>query len=242
MAKPGRRRTMATQRSKGQAIRQAVLETAARLFAERGFGGTSLQDISAGLGISRPALYYYFSSKEDILASMVEEITVFSGKRTTEAVARTDTNPSESLRQLVENHARWLLDHSIEFKMLDRSENDLPAAVRKTNDRSKRLVLDNFTRIIERGIEIGHFRPIDPQVTAFSIIGMCAWTAWWFRADGRMLSAEVAKLIADLAVHAVRHGAGPHSKRVEIADAVHNLRDDLALLEHMIARNTGNSG
>ena len=241
MAKASGKRTMATQLSKGQAIRQAVLETAARLFAERGFGGTNLQDIAAELGISRPALYYYFNSKEDILASMVEEITVFSGKRATELVAKTDTNPSELLRQLVENHARWLLDHSIEFKMIDRSENDLPAAVRKTNDRSKRLVLDNFTRIIERGIEIGHFRPIDPQVTAFAIIGMCAWTAWWFRADGRMSSAEVAQLIADLAVHAVRHGAGVQTKSIEIADAVQNLRDDLALLDHMIARKTGKS-
>ena len=241
MAKASGKRTMATQLSKGQAIRQAVLETAARLFAERGFGGTNLQDIAAELGISRPALYYYFNSKEDILASMVEEITVFSGKRATELVAKTDTNPSESLRQLVENHARWLLDHSIEFKMIDRSENDLPAAVRKTNDRSKRLVLDNFTRIIERGIEIGHFRPIDPQVTAFAIIGMCAWTAWWFRADGRMSSAEVAQLIADLAVHSVRHGAGVQTKSIDIADAVQNLRDDLALLDHMIARKTGKS-
>jgi AcrR family transcriptional regulator len=242
MAKASRKRTTATQVSKGQAIRQAVLETAARLFAERGFGGTNLHDISAELGISRPALYYYFNSKDDILASMVEEITVFSGKRATELVAQADTDPSESLRQLVENHARWLLDHSIEFKMIDRSENDLPAAVRKANDRGKRLVLDNFTRIIAHGIEIGHFRPIDPQVTAFAIIGMCAWTAWWFRADGRMSSAQVAQLIADLAVHAVRHGPGAQNKSIELADAVRNLRDDLALLERVIARRTGKPG
>lgn len=241
MAKAGRKRATAAQSSKGQILRQAVLEAAARLFAERGFGGTNLQDIADELGISRPALYYYFNSKEDILASMVEEITVTSGQRATELLAKADSNPGETLRQLVQNHARWLLDHPVEFKMIDRSENDLPAEVRKTNDRGKRLVLDNFTSIIGRGIEIGHFRPVDPRVTAFTIIGMCSWTAWWFRSEGRMSSAEVAQLIADLAVHAVRRGDGARTKSIEIADAVQTLRENLTMLERVIAPKTTKS-
>lgn len=235
MAKTKRKRAVAAQSSKGQILRHAVLQVAARLFAERGFGGTNLQDIADELGISRPALYYYFKSKDHLLASMVEEVTVFSGQRTTELAAKADSNPGETLRQMAQSHARWLLEHPVEFKMVDRSENDLPAAVRATNDRAKRVVLDNFTRIIERGIEIGHFRPVDARVTAFTIIGMCSWTAWWFRSEGRLSATEVAEQIADLAVHAVKRADTKRTKAVEIADAVEMLRDDLAMLERVIS-------
>ncbi|MFZ0838044.1 MAG: TetR family transcriptional regulator, partial [Xanthobacteraceae bacterium] len=83
-------------KTKKEALRQAVLEAAAKLFAERGFGGTNLQDIADALGISRPALYYYFKSKDEILASLVEEVTVFSGHQATELAAKADFNPSET--------------------------------------------------------------------------------------------------------------------------------------------------
>ena len=139
-------------KSKKEALRRNVLEAAARLFAQRGFGGTNLQDIAESLGISRPALYYYFKSKEDILTSLVEEVTVFSGHQATELASKTDFNPSETLRQMVFNHAKWLLEHPVEFRVVERTENDLPAATRRTHDKAKRALLDNFTRTVERGI------------------------------------------------------------------------------------------
>src|SRR6266702_1269369 len=167
-------------KSKKEALRRTVLEAAAKLFAQRGFGGTNLQDIADSLGISRPALYYYFKSKDDILASLVEEVTVFSVHQATELASKADFNP-----------AKWLLEHPIEFRVVDRTENDLPAATRRTHDKAKRALLDNFTRIVERGIELGHFRPVDATVAAFSIIGMCSWTASWFMPHGRVPLEEV---------------------------------------------------
>jgi len=193
-------------KSKKEALRRTVLEAAAKLFAQRGFGGTNLQDIADALGISRPALYYYFKSKEDILASLVEEVTVFSGHQATELASKADFNPSETLRQMVFNHAKWLLEHPVEFRVVDRTENDLPAATRRTHDKAKRALLDNFTRTVERGIELGHFRPVDATVTAFSIIGMCSWTAWWFVPEGRLPLNEIARSIADFAVGKNRAG------------------------------------
>src|SRR5947209_16063232 len=191
-------------RSKKEALRRTVLEAAAKLFAQRGFGGTNLQDIADSLGISRPALYYYFKSKEEILASLVEEVSVFLGHQATELASKADFNPSETLRQMVFNHAKWLLEHGIEFRVVDRSEHDLPAATRRTHDKAKRALLDNFTRTIERGIELGHFRPVDATVTAFSLIGMCNWTAWWFVPEGRVPLDEIAKSMADFAVAGLR--------------------------------------
>lgn len=223
-------------KSKKEVLRRNVLEAAAKLFAQRGFGGTNLQDIADVLGISRPALYYYFKSKEDILASLVEEVTVFSGHQAIKLASKADFNPSETLRQMVFSHAKWLLQHPVQFRVVDRTENDLPAAVRRTHDKAKRAVLDNFSRTIERGIELGHFRPVDPSVTALSIIGMCSWTAWWFTPDGRMPLDEVARSIAELAVNGLRQGDNALPCEFGAEEALRRVRDDLAHLERLITR------
>src|SRR5262249_52798185 len=94
-------------------LRRIMLDAAAKLFAERGFAGTNLQDIADALGISRPSLYYYFSNKEKILASLVEEVTVFSQQQSTRIAAATDANPGETLRLMTASHAKSLLDHAV---------------------------------------------------------------------------------------------------------------------------------
>ena len=214
-------------KSKKEALRRTVLEAAAKLFAQRGFGGTNLQDIADSLGISRPALYYYFKSKDDILASLVEEVTVFSVHQATELASKADFNPSETLRQMVFNHAKWLLEHPIEFRVVDRTENDLPAVTRRTHDKAKRALLDNFTRTL--GTRYGSH-------TAFSIIGMCSWTAWWFMPHGRVPLEEVAKSIADFAVAGLRRSDNVLPREFGAEEALRRVKDDLAHLERLIRR------
>jgi AcrR family transcriptional regulator len=57
----------------GPAMRERILDTAARLFVERGYAATSVRDIAAELGIANPSLYYHFSSKADLLAHVLAE-------------------------------------------------------------------------------------------------------------------------------------------------------------------------
>lgn len=60
-------------RTSGADTRRRILKTASALFAQRGFAGTSIRDISDELGLTKAALYYHFTSKEDILAELVTE-------------------------------------------------------------------------------------------------------------------------------------------------------------------------
>jgi AcrR family transcriptional regulator len=221
---------------KKEALRQTALEVAAKLFASRGYAGTSLQDIADELGVSRPSLYYYFSSKEEILASLVEEVTVFSHQQSERVAANADANPGETLCLMVRNHAKWLLDHAVQFRVVDRSESELPEETRRVHNAAKRALLEDFTGIIARGIQIGHFRPIDPRVAAFGMLGMCSWTAWWFKPDGRQTAASVADTIADMALHSVRRENAKRSKIAEVGDALQLIRDDISHLELLLKR------
>ena len=82
-------------------VENEIYEQATRLFAERGFAGTSLQDIADAMGITRPALYYYVKSKDELLAKLVTEITDGPGEPTSRAVAaRTDLDAVGKLRAI----------------------------------------------------------------------------------------------------------------------------------------------
>jgi hypothetical protein len=104
------------------------------------------------------------------------------------------------------------------------------------HDSAKRTLLDNFSAVIAHGSEIGHFRPVDPRLTAFAIFGMCSWTAWWFKPDGRLSSDGVADHIADLAVHSVRREDARRPKTMAVSDALQILREDIDHVELLLKR------
>src|SRR2546425_4678982 len=69
-------------------VENEIYEQAIRLFAERGFAGTSLQDIADALGITRPALYYYVRSKDELLAKLAADVAGGSAAQITEVAGR----------------------------------------------------------------------------------------------------------------------------------------------------------
>jgi AcrR family transcriptional regulator len=75
-----------------------IMEEATRLFADRGFAGTSLQDIADATGLTRPALYQYFGSKEELLSRLVSELTEGPADELGEIRRRTGTTATERLR------------------------------------------------------------------------------------------------------------------------------------------------
>lgn len=92
-----------------QSRRDQILVVAARLFVERGFRGTSIDDLGAAVGVSGPALYRHFSSKESVLAALLVGVSeeLVEGARS----IREGGRPSEVLRSLVAFHVRFALEH-----------------------------------------------------------------------------------------------------------------------------------
>src|ERR1700741_476491 len=81
-------------------VEREILERAAELFAERGFAGTTVQDIADALGMSRPALYYYVKSKEVILQRLVENLSRRDAQELEEIRRRRTGDPADKLRDM----------------------------------------------------------------------------------------------------------------------------------------------
>jgi AcrR family transcriptional regulator len=140
-----------------------IVEAATELFAQRGFAGTSLQDIADATGLTRPALYHYFSSKEDLLSRLVSAATEgpadeLRGIRLQEGVPGV-----ERLHAMASSIALLQARYPARFRLLIRSEADLPAALAKTYDSGRRRVLREVTALIEEGVR-GHRRDPGPGV------------------------------------------------------------------------------
>ena len=215
-------------------MRKAMLNAAAEMFAERGFGGTNLQDLADAMGISRPGLYYHFSSKENILEALIEEVTLSLAAQLSEITDQIERDPEEALRAEMRISTNWVMENPTLFRVLDRSEAEIPSDLRARHDASKRTILENVTEIIKRGIDSGKFRPVDPHIAALSIIGMRNWAAWWFNPDGRIPRTEAAEMIADMSVRALLRPDAHRSRSDRIEDVLRILKEDVAHLEHLI--------
>ena len=221
--------------AKGSVLPETILHAATRLFIERGFDGTSMYEIAKALGVTRTAIYYYFKNKEAILIALTNNITRVAAELAKQAAQHNELTPVEALRQVVDTHARLILDHGEQFRIVERSEERLPLRLRAAAADYRRSVVANFSAVIDRGIRSGDFRPSDARVTALAIIGMCNWTAWWFQPGGRKSRDEVSDIISDCAVHAmVRTPLGVESGS-NISTVLRELRNEIGYLQQRVA-------
>lgn len=169
-----------------QLVTSELLDASTRLFAEKGYESTTLQDIAKALGMSRPALYHYVSSKEELLGMLVEQVSQGFAEVLRQLTERADLSPTEKLDNVVEITVRQRAQHPDQFRILDQSEQVLPEPVRTHHREAKRNVLREVITVIEAGIAAGEFRAVDPRPTALSLLGMCNWVAWWFPHSGEV--------------------------------------------------------
>jgi AcrR family transcriptional regulator len=110
--------------------RQQILDTAAELFAARGFHGVSVADLGAAVGISGPGLYKHFAGKDAVLAEMLvsisEELLSVGRQRVAEA-----PDAAAALGALVDWHVDFALRHRPLIVVQDRDWESLPEADRE---------------------------------------------------------------------------------------------------------------
>jgi AcrR family transcriptional regulator len=176
-----------------------LLEAATHLFKEKGYHSTSMQELAEALGMQKGSLYYYIDSKEELLRRLMERATSFMASQIDEIYAA-DLPPAEKLRWALENHAVTMMDHLDLVAVYLHEYRNLPPermaealAVRKHYERV-------LMQIVEDGIAMGEFRPVNVKMAVFGMLGMLNWTHQWFSPDGPYTSHEVAATLAGLAM------------------------------------------
>src|SRR5215813_15293863 len=156
--------------------RQEILRTAARLFQQRGYDATSMNDVAAALKLSKGGLYHHFQSKDEILFDLMEQAMDITQDRVINSV-RGIADPEERLRTLIRRHIAVVLsEREREITVMLHENHPLPPSLRKRiNARKKDYVhfVENLIAEVQRGR--GAKPTITPRAAAFALQGMINW-------------------------------------------------------------------
>ena len=139
-----------TERDRAKADRQAaILHEAARLFAERGYSGVSLEDLGAAVGVSGPAVYRHFENKQALLGAILVRVSerLRAGGR---AVVEAGGAPEEQLRAIIAFHVDFALADADVIRVQDRDLASLRDDDRHTVRRLQREYVEQWIGILSR--------------------------------------------------------------------------------------------
>ena len=192
-------------------VENELLARAADLFAERGYNGTSLQDIAESMGMTRPAIYHYFENKDALLVALVDGVTEGREELLRSIRRDPDLTPEMKLQRAMHDMALQVADYSARFRLLILSNSDLPQHIAEQNDRARRDVTEHLVAIISEGITAGTIYDVDARLASYAILGMCNSIAWWLKPNGEITPKAVADLVTELTLRSLKRPSDQHS-------------------------------
>jgi len=182
--------------------RERILEEAVKLFYERGFNGTTLDDIAAELGVTKPFIYTHFRSKVDLLAALCKPTIELSLAAVTHAAQQPGT-AVDRLYLAVVGFTKVVLQRQPNIAIYFREEKNLTkGALDEINGLRKQ-----FDRVVSQmlrdGVSTGEFQLRDVKLAALAIGGMISWAYTWHRPGGRLSLDEMGAHMGQLALQMV---------------------------------------
>lgn len=150
-----------------------IIEVAEKLFAEQGYDGTSIRDISKAAGVNLAMVSYYFGSKEKLLEAIFQYRIFHSWFAVKESLERTDMNPLEKMLVLVDSFVEKLADkahfHAIVVRQQLLGEK---SPMLEMLHESKRRNHELISHLVKQGQEQGLFKPdADVAMIMITMVG-----------------------------------------------------------------------
>ena len=181
--------------------RQEILRTAARLFQQRGYDATSMNDVAASLKLSKGGLYHHFQSKDEILFEIMNHAMEITQERVLNPV-RSIADPEERLRALIRLHIEVVLSpRDREITVMLHENHPLPPALRKRiNIRKKDYIhfLESLMTEVQEKARNQTRGKVSPRAAAFALLGMINWIYQWYKPEGELQAQNLIPQFTDL--------------------------------------------
>lgn len=159
---------------------QQILKTSAKIFAEKGFHHTSVRDISRATKMSLSGLYYYFTTKEELLYLIQERCFVTLLQRWEQALGA-DGDVRARLRVFAENHLSFFLHNMAEMKVMAHEDESLTGEFNEKIRVLKRRYVKVITDLMRELQEQVGGKAADLRVATFALFGMMNWIYTWYQ-------------------------------------------------------------
>lgn len=190
---------MARAKDPNPGVRRRILDVALDLFAQKGYDGTGVQEIVTKAGVTKGALYHYFTSKDEILFEVYG--SVFRREQENlESILAEGLEPEKALRKIIEDLVVVTASTAKENAVFARGGHaDSPHW--EAMQEEWRSYQEGVRSVIRAGQESGAFTSaISPEVASWSIFGFTNTLHTWFRPEGSKSAAEIGRELADLVI------------------------------------------
>jgi AcrR family transcriptional regulator len=185
-------------------VRQRLLGEATRLFAERGFESTSVQEIVAAAGVTKGAMYHYFDSKDDLLHEIYARVLRMQTERLTR-FADADGPVAERLHAAAEDVVVTTVENLDDSKIFFRSMHQLAPDTQKSVRAERRRYHERFRDLVIEGQRSGVFSDAVPaELVVDFFFGSVHHLGTWYHVDGRLSGPDVGRHFADLLLSSLR--------------------------------------
>lgn len=151
--------------------RLAIAHAAAELIFRNGYSETSVSQIARKTGIGKSTIYDYFSSKEEIILTLLDE-PLAEVRLNAEKIAASSQGVIQRISQILEMHLDILLrDKAFVFKLSFEFQR-LPLEVQARHEVKRQAYQDLLMGLIEEGISAGTFRPVDPDIVMKTLLSI----------------------------------------------------------------------
>ena len=184
-------------------MKEEITKQSVKLFQEKGFSETSIQDIVDSLGVTKGTFYYYFTSKEILLMEIHlryiddllirQKVIIDSMKTCRDKIIRI-------VSLIILDIEKQRANGRVYFREM---RNLTPENTKKIKKKREEFRL-NIVDVLSEGIESGEFREnLDPKMIAFAILGVTNWSYNWFNPDGEVSVEDLAEKYVDFVLHGI---------------------------------------
>ena len=182
--------------------RAEIVLRAAELFDDVGYHLTSMDDIARAVGLAKPSLYHYFTSKDRILLAIHEEFISILLGRQRQRLEQDDRGISDLLLDVMVDICDLMRTHRGYVRVFFEHHRELPEAARREALAARDAYFDSVRDLFERG-RAENLLTGDPMLNSMALFGMCNWVYQWYDPRGTLTSLDVARHLHRVLLHGV---------------------------------------
>jgi AcrR family transcriptional regulator len=176
---------------------EEIYRVIARLFAYRGYHSTSMREIARELGMNQSSLYHYFTSKQDILFTLMND-AMDDVLAILEETSSMDLLPEDKLNRVLGFYTQYYAGDQERLILLINEMNSLDEEYRSILVGKQKQYVQLIKSILNELAEQGKIKQIDPAIATFAFFGMVHYTTKWYHKGGPVSLDQLANSFVEI--------------------------------------------
>lgn len=176
--------------------KEEILRSAAAVFAEKGYHGTTMEEVATKLLMTKGSMYYYFKNKDDLLYHC-HQMIMGKSIATMEEIIKSPLSAKEKLENAIKAHIKLATSEKSMFMVMDKPNQHFTDEYLKEILESRTEYAQYFDDILLEGIKNKEFQEIEIKMIRMIILGALNWIQEWYNPQGEKTSDEISDAFAN---------------------------------------------